>query len=110
MTKLAFWAYRALLYLLLPFLIGYFLFRSRKDPAYRQRLAERFAFGLAAKQLKSGGIVVHAVSVGEVIAATPLIQQLQQRYPNKPLTVTCTTPTGTATLRSRFGDSVQHCY
>lgn len=99
-----------LLYALSPVILGYFLFRSRKDPAYRQRLAERFSLGLLAKQLKSGGIVVHAVSVGEVIAATPLIQQLQQRYPNKPLTVTCTTPTGTATLRSRFGDSVQHCY
>ena len=102
--------YRILLYLACPLLLAYFLWRSRKDIAYRQRLAERFAFGLTAKQLKLGGIVVHTVSVGEVIAATPLIKQLQQQYPEKSITVTCTTPTGSATLQGRFGNSVQHCY
>jgi 3-deoxy-D-manno-octulosonic-acid transferase len=102
--------YRILLYLACPLLLAYFLWRSRKDIAYRQRLAERFAFGLIAKQLKPGGIVVHTVSVGEVIAATPLIKQLQQQYPAKTITVTCTTPTGSATIASRFGSSVQHCY
>ncbi|GHG72500.1 hypothetical protein GCM10010919_24850 [Alishewanella longhuensis] len=102
--------YRILLYLACPCLLAYFYWRSRKDPAYRQRLPERFAFGLKAKQLTPGGIVVHAVSVGEVIAATPLIQQLQQQYPGKSITVTCTTPTGSATIQSRFGSSVQHCY
>lgn len=53
---------------------------------------------------------MHAVSVGEVIAATPLIKQLQQQYPEKSITVTCTTPTGSATIANRFGNSVQHCY
>nr|WP_251372301.1 lipid IV(A) 3-deoxy-D-manno-octulosonic acid transferase [Rheinheimera oceanensis] len=102
--------YRVLLYFACPWLLAYFFWRSRKDPAYRQRLPERFGFGLKAKQLQPGGIVVHAVSVGEVIAATPLIQQLQQQYPGKSITVTCTTPTGSATIQSRFGNSVQHCY
>ena len=102
--------YLFLLYLSSPLLLAYFLWRSRKDPAYRQRLLERFGLGLQAKQLTPGGIVVHAVSVGEVIAATPLIQQLQQQYPGKSITVTCTTPTGSATIQSRFGNSVQHCY
>lgn len=102
--------YTLALYLLLPLLLLYFFWRSRKDPAYRQRLPERFAFGLRQLPLQAGGIVVHAVSVGEVIAATPLIQQLRQAYPNTPITVTCTTPTGTATIYSRFADSVQHCY
>ncbi|MCB5226289.1 lipid IV(A) 3-deoxy-D-manno-octulosonic acid transferase [Alishewanella sp. 16-MA] len=102
--------YSLLLYLLLLPLLLYLLWRSRKDPAYRQRLTERFSWQLAALKLKPHGIVVHAVSVGEVIAATPLIRQLQQRYPTQPITVTCTTPTGSATIVERFGDSVQHCY
>lgn len=102
--------YRLLLYIACPLLLAYFLWRSRKDPAYRQRLAERFGFALQAKHLQPGSIVVHAVSVGEVIAATPLIQQLQRQYPAKTITVTCTTPTGSATIQSRFGTSVQHGY
>ncbi|GGW55049.1 hypothetical protein GCM10008111_08850 [Alishewanella tabrizica] len=73
-------------------------------------MLERFAIGLKSTQLKPGSIVVHAVSVGEVIAATPLIQQLQQQYPAKTITVTCTTPTGSAAIQRRLGSSVQHCY
>ncbi|MEN3159236.1 lipid IV(A) 3-deoxy-D-manno-octulosonic acid transferase [Alkalimonas sp. NCh-2] len=102
--------YSLSLYVLLPLLLLYFWWRSRKDPAYRQRLAERFGFGLARQLQRSGGIVVHAVSVGEVIAAIPMIHQLQQQYPDKPITVTCTTPTGSATIQSRLGSGVQHCY
>lgn len=95
---------------MLPLLLLYFLWRSRKDPAYRQRLLERFSLGLKKRGLQPGGIVVHAVSVGETIAATPLVKQLQQQYPTLPLTVTGTTPTGSATITSRFGETVQHCY
>ena len=87
----------------------YLLLRSRKDPLYRQRLAERFAWQrVPARAL--GGIVVHAVSMGEVVAATPLIKALQQQYPQLTLTVTCTTPTGSARIVSTFADSVYHCY
>ncbi len=102
--------YSALLYLTLPLLLLYFVWRARKDPAYRQRLLERFSLGLKKRGLQPGGIVVHAVSVGETIAATPLIKQLQQQHPSLPLTVTGTTPTGSATIGSRFGNTVQHCY
>ena len=91
-------------------LLLYFLWRSRKDPAYRQRLPERFSLGLRKRGLQPGGIVVHAVSVGEVVAATPLIKALQQQYPQLTLTITCTTPTGSARIVSTFADSVYHCY
>ncbi|WP_372627419.1 lipid IV(A) 3-deoxy-D-manno-octulosonic acid transferase [Arsukibacterium sp.] len=101
-------AYQLLLYLGLLPLLGYLLWRSVRDVRYRQRLAERFGW-LSAK-IQAGGIVVHAVSVGEVIAALPLIKQLQQQYPNQRVTVTCTTPTGSAIIISRLGESVQHCY
>lgn len=101
-------AYQLLLYLGLLPLLAYLGWRSWHDPRYRQRFAERFGW-LPAK-VKAGGILVHAVSVGEVIAAIPLIKQLQQRYPEQLITVSCTTPTGSATIVSRLGDSVQHCY
>ncbi|MNM89977.1 3-deoxy-D-manno-octulosonic acid transferase [compost metagenome] len=60
--------------------------------------------------LRPGGIWVHAVSVGESIAAAPMIKALQERYPQLPITVTCMTPTGSERIRALFGDSVQHCY
>ncbi|KKO44809.1 3-deoxy-D-manno-octulosonic acid transferase [Arsukibacterium ikkense] len=101
-------AYQLLLYLGLLPLLGYLGWRSLRDRRYSQQLAERF--GWLPAHLQAGGIVVHAVSVGEVIAAIPLIKQLQQRYPHKPITVSCTTPTGRATIASRLGSEVQYCY
>ncbi|MBZ9612423.1 lipid IV(A) 3-deoxy-D-manno-octulosonic acid transferase [Rheinheimera maricola] len=107
--RVAQYAYNLLLWLLLPWLMAYFLLRSAKAPAYRQRLAERLALQ-AIPQHALGGIVVHAVSVGEIVAATPLIKALQQHYPKLTITVTCTTPTGSARIVSSFADSVYHCY
>src|SRR5690606_15600657 len=76
-------------------------------------VSERFALGLP--PLKPGGIWVHAVSVGESIAAAPMIRELMARYPELPMTVTCMTPTGSERIQALFGGSeyigrVQHCY
>jgi 3-deoxy-D-manno-octulosonic-acid transferase len=59
-----------------------------------------------------GGIWVHAVSVGESIAAAPMIRALLQRYPQLPITVTCMTPTGSERIKALFVEEprVQHCY
>ena len=110
MELLSLLIYRGLLYSASPLVAAYFLLRSRKDSAYRQRLSERLGFGLKHRGLVTDGIVVHTVSVGEVIAATPLIERLLAQYPDYPITVTCTTPTGSATILQRFGTRVQHCY
>ncbi|MGI5308257.1 lipid IV(A) 3-deoxy-D-manno-octulosonic acid transferase [Rheinheimera sp. WS51] len=101
--------YQVLIYFLLPLVLLYFIYRSFKDKAYRQRFNERFAWQSIPSQA-AGGIIVHAVSVGEVVAATPLINALLQRYPNLPITVTCTTPTGSERIKQTFGDSVWHYY
>jgi len=109
LSRLSLLVYTLLIYLLrLPVLL-FFLWRSRADAAYRQRFTERFAWQRVPDHAV-GGIVVHAVSMGEVVAATPLIEKLLQQYPDLPLTVTCTTPTGSARIRATFGDRVQHCY
>ncbi|SDA50083.1 3-deoxy-D-manno-octulosonic-acid transferase [Pseudomonas sp. NFPP33] len=100
--------YTLLLHLALPLIALRLALRARKAPAYARRINERFSLGLPA--MKPGGIWVHAVSVGESIAAAPMIRALQANYPELPITVTCMTPTGSERIQALFGESVQHCY
>ena len=102
--------YTLLFHLGLPLLAVRLWLRSRKAPAYAQRIGERFSFNLP--PLRPGGIWVHAVSVGESIAAAPMIRGLLQRYPDVPITVTCMTPTGSQRIQAMFADEprIQHCY
>jgi 3-deoxy-D-manno-octulosonic-acid transferase len=102
--------YTLLFHLGLPLLALRLWLRARKAPAYAQRLGERFAFRLPA--LQPGGIWVHAVSVGESIAAAPMIRQLLLRHPEVPITVTCMTPTGSERIQALFAGEprIQHCY
>ena len=98
--------YSTILYLLSPLLIVYLAFRAIKSPDYRGRWGERF--GLT--RLKSTDVLVHSVSMGETLAAIPLIRLIMQSHPELSITVTTTSPTGSAQVRKAFGDSVQHCY
>lgn len=99
--------YNLLSYLALIPYAGLFLFRSIINRAYRQNLGQRFGFGFP--QIDCS-IWVHAVSVGEVQAALPLIHALRERYPDKRLLVTTVTPTGAARVRVAFGEGVEHSY
>lgn len=103
--------YSALFYILLPVLLLRMLLRSRRAPAYRQRLAERFGF-FAADPAPAGTPViwVHAVSLGETLAAAPLIEALLERWPDHRIVVTTTTPTGSERVRALFGERVFHVY
>ncbi len=47
-------------------------------------------------------IWIHAVSVGEVLAAKPLVDGLKQRMPNRPVYVSTTTETGQRLARERL--------
>ena len=102
--------YTALFYLGLPLVAIRLWLRSRKAPAYAKRIGERFSYGMP--RLQPGGIWVHAVSVGESIAAAPMIRALLQRYPQLPITVTCMTPTGSERIQALFANEprIQHCY
>ena len=100
--------YTIAFYLAVPLVLLRLLLRSRKAPAYRKRWGERFGF---VPKLKAQKVIwVHSVSVGETLAAVPLIKQLQQRYPNAQLVVTTMTPTGSERVKASFGDSVYHVY
>ena len=99
--------YNLLTYLLLiPFLV-YWLIRGLGNRAYFDRLGQRFGFGLPRLE-KS--IWVHAVSVGEVQAAAPLVRELVKRFPEHEILITTVTPTGAARVKALFGDAVHHAY
>ena len=102
--------YTLLFHLGLPLVAIRLWLRARKAPAYARRIGERFAINLPAMQ--PGGIWVHAVSVGESIAAAPMIRALLERYPQLPITVTCMTPTGSERIQALFAGEprIQHCY
>ncbi|WP_332765299.1 lipid IV(A) 3-deoxy-D-manno-octulosonic acid transferase [Pseudomonas koreensis] len=102
--------YTALFYLGLPLVAIRLWLRARKAPAYAKRIGERFSCNMPT--LQPGGIWVHAVSVGESIAAAPMIRALLQRYPQLPITVTCMTPTGSERIQALFANEprIQHCY
>ncbi len=100
--------YSLLFYLITPFILLRLLYRAWKAPAYAARWLERFGF--FTPQTLNKPIWVHAVSVGETIAAAPLIKSLQQRYPERDIVVTTMTPTGSERVQALFGDSVFHVY
>ncbi|PVX41401.1 3-deoxy-D-manno-octulosonic-acid transferase [Pasteurella langaaensis DSM 22999] len=102
--------YTILMYFLQPFILLFMLFRSLKAPNYRARLAERYGFYGNHPAPKPQGVLVHAASVGEVIAATPLIKRIQSEFPTLAITVTTMTPTGSERVKSAFGDKVTHVY
>jgi len=93
-------------FLLIPFAV-YWLVRGIGNRAYLDRLPQRLGFGFP--KLDSC-IWVHAVSVGEVQAAVPLIRSLIDRYPGEKLFVTTVTPTGASRVAALFGDEVSHSY
>jgi len=71
---------------------------------YRSGLRERLGFVPGRlKAIQPGCIWVHAVSVGEVLAVSQLITELQQKYPERQILVSTTTATGQGLARQRFG-------
>ncbi|EIT72131.1 MULTISPECIES: lipid IV(A) 3-deoxy-D-manno-octulosonic acid transferase [Hydrocarboniphaga] len=100
--------YTLLLYLLTPFVLLRLLLRSRALPDYRRRWNERFGFVPRPEQPVA--VWVHAVSVGESLAAMPLIKALVERHGRGRVWVTTTTPTGSARVTEALGDAVLHSY
>ncbi len=100
--------YTFLLYLATPLVLLRLLWKSRELPEYRQRFAERFGF--VARPAEGIAVWVHAVSVGEALAALPLIEALIARHGERCVWVTSTTPTGSARVVAAFGARVHHSY
>lgn len=97
--------YTALLYLVAPVVFMLTAWRGVRDPLYRDRLPERF--GMTSLRPAQPALWVHAVSVGEVQAAAPLIRALLQRFAQHVLVMTTTTPTGAQRVSSLFANEIQ---
>lgn len=97
-----------LLRLLTPYVLLRIIWRGFSNPDYWRRIPERFGFIAPLRPPRP--VWIHAVSVGEVRAAVPLVHELAVRYPEHPLLITTMTPTGSAQVRELFGGSVAHCY
>ena len=103
------WGYSFLLVLAIPFAFVTLMRRGRaRNKDYNRRRFERFGFVSHAP--KKQGYLFHCVSVGEVVAASCLIKRIMQEEPGVQITVTTTTPTGSARVRDIFGHGVHHFY
>lgn len=97
------WYYAPLLALLLPVALIRLLWKSRKNPAYRRHITERFARHLPVALPDT--LWVHTVSVGEFLAIRPLLDAYLQADPAHTLWITCTTPTGRAQIERFHAES-----
>ena len=100
--------YTVFFYSAVPFILLRLLWRSIAAPAYANRWAERFGF-ISTLDTRKKIVWLHTVSVGEFLAALPLIRQLQNRG-DLQLVITTTTPTGSERVRASLGESVVHVY
>ena len=101
--------YTLIFYLCLPLVGLRLLYRAWRAPAYVRRWSERFGCITPPAPLKKS-IWVHTVSVGESIAAAPLVKRLISLYPEHTIVVTTMTPTGSQQVKKLYGDAVYHVY
>lgn len=100
--------YSAALYVLAPITVYHLIWRGFRQRAYFERWSERYASYPVAQA--SAPLWLHAVSVGEVNAASPLVNRLLREHPGLRLVVTTITPTGSERVQALWGDAVVHVY
>ncbi|QFI39400.1 3-deoxy-D-manno-octulosonic acid transferase [Moritella marina ATCC 15381] len=100
--------YTTLLYATSPLIFSLLLKTKKGKPPVGDRWKEFVGITPELVQTQQP-IWIHAVSVGEVIAATPIIKALQQQYPELPLLITTTTSTGAERVVALPGN-IEHRY
>jgi len=96
--------YSVLMYVVAPLAFVLVLWRGLRDRSYWLALSERFGWG--GRLSSTPAIWLHAVSLGEMSAAAPLVRALRSRYPEVPLVLSTATPTGRARAEALFRDTV----
>ncbi|WMC10336.1 lipid IV(A) 3-deoxy-D-manno-octulosonic acid transferase [Oceanimonas pelagia] len=100
-------AYNLLIHLFSPLLLALLYRPQRGKPGFGKRWPEHL--GLVPPTTGQRPVWLHAVSVGEMVAATPLIKQLKSEHPELPVLVTTTTRTG-ADQAAKLGNLIEHRY
>jgi 3-deoxy-D-manno-octulosonic-acid transferase len=103
--------YNLLLLAASPFLALLLIAAAASAQKYRSGLAQKLGFISSAVTRKLAGnrpVWIHAVSVGEVMATIPLLQEMKDRYPRQTIVLSTVTATGnhTAALKARQADAV----
>ena len=101
--------YSLLLYCLLPLVFLRLIILGFRTPSYWSRWSERLGF-LPVIKFDQPVFWLHAVSVGEVEAATPIIERMLNQLPQYQIVITTVTPTGAETVQRRFKNDVRHFY
>ncbi|SDQ60335.1 lipid IV(A) 3-deoxy-D-manno-octulosonic acid transferase [Pseudoxanthomonas sp. CF125] len=101
--------YSAVLYVLTPVTVYHLIWRGFRFREYFQRWNERYASYGRQPEARID-IWLHAVSVGEVNAAVPVVDALRRAHPQLRWLVTTITPTGSERVRALWGEGVQHVY
>ena len=100
--------YSAVLYVLTPVTVYHLIWRGFRFREYFQRWNERYAS--YPQPVRQVDVWLHAVSMGEVNAAAPVVDALRKAHPEWRWLVTTITPTGSARVRALWGDEVEHVY
>ncbi len=101
--------YSLLLHVALPFVCMRLLWLGQRNRAYLERWWERF--GSTSRPASTTRLIcIHAVSVGEVLSAGPLITRLRVAFPGTRFLVTTVTPTGAEMVSARFNGEIEHAY
>ena len=99
--------YNVLIHLFSPILLAMLYWPKKGKPSFGKRWPEHL--GLVAPTRQERPVWLHAVSVGEMIAATAVIKALKAEQPELPILVTTTTRTG-ADLAEKLGNLIEHRY
>ncbi len=117
--------YSLALYVLAPITVYHLIWRGFRQREYFLRWNERYAMYAHASNPDASAprpetnqsatahgptTWIHAVSVGEVNAAAPLVDALRLTRPDLRVLLTTITPTGSARVRALWGNTIEHVY
>ncbi|WP_367670755.1 lipid IV(A) 3-deoxy-D-manno-octulosonic acid transferase [Sodalis-like secondary symbiont of Drepanosiphum platanoidis] len=106
--KIYLYIYNIIMFLIQPYIWIRFFFKKKNIFLKDKRFFERYGF--FNKKIKSNGILIHAVSVGEILSSIPLIKLLKKKYPKIPIIFTTTTISGSKLINLKYNKNIFHLY